>query len=251
MTDKPLAGKTALVTGAARNIGRGIAHHLAHEGANIVVNAVSDVDAANQVVEEVKAMGVDAIACMANVTDKTAVDQMFADAADAFGGVDILVLNASSRGQVPFLEMSFEQWRNVIDISLDGAFHCSQAALPMMQKNGWGRIVTLGGISWHIGTPTRVHNLVSKSGLAGFTRGLAVEFAEDGITVNCVSPGFIDTVRPASAGARPNRKVNAPVPRMGTVDEIASMVKYLCSPDAGYTTGQIMHVNGGMYLGGS
>ncbi len=251
MTDKPLAGKTALITGASRNIGRGIAHHLAQEGANIVVNGVSDPDAANQVVEEVKAMGVDAIACMANVTDKAAVDQMFADAADAFGGVDILVLNASSRGQVPFLEMTHEQWRDVIDITLDGAFYCSQAAIPMMQKNGWGRIVTLGGISWHVGTSTRVHNLVSKSGLAGFTRGLAVEFAEDGITVNCVSPGFIDTVRPASAGARPNRKVDAPVPRLGTVDEIASMVKYLCSPEAGYTTGQIMHVNGGMYLGGS
>jgi len=251
MTDKPLAGKTALITGASRNIGRGIAHHLAQEGANIVVNGVSDPDAANQVVEEVKAMGVDAIACMANVTDKAAVDQMFADAADAFGGVDILVLNASSRGQVPFLEMTHEQWRDVIDITLDGAFYCSQAAIPMMQKNGWGRIVTLGGISWHVGTSTRVHNLVSKSGLAGFTRGLAVEFAEDGITVNCVSPGFIDTVRPASAGARPNRKVDAPVPRLGTVDEIASMVKYLCSPEAGYTTGQIMHVNGVMYLGGS
>lgn len=251
MTDKPLAGKTALVTGASRNIGRGIAHHLAQEGANIVVNGVSDPDAANKVVEEVKAMGVGAIACMANVTDKTAVNQMFANAADAFGGVDILVLNASSRGQVPFLEMTHEEWRNVIDITLDGAFHCAQAALPMMQKNGWGRIVTLGGISWHVGTSTRVHNLVSKSGLAGFTRGLAVEFAEDGITVNCVSPGFIDTVRPASAGARPNREIDAPVPRLGTVDEIAAMVKYLCSPEAGYTTGQIMHVNGGMYLGGS
>lgn len=251
MTDKPLAGKTALVTGAARNIGRGIAHHLAKEGANIVVNAVSDPDAANQVVKEIKDFGVDAIVCMANVTDKAAVDQMFADAVDAFSGVDILVLNASSRGQVPFLEMTHEQWRNVIDITLDGAFYCSQAALPMMQKNGWGRIVTLGGISWHIGTSTRVHNLVSKSGLAGFTRGLAVEFAEDGITVNCVSPGFIDTVRPASAGALPDRKINAPVARKGTVDEIASMVRYLCSPDSGYVTGQIMHVNGGMYLGGS
>lgn len=251
MSDKPLSGKTALVTGSARNIGRAIAHHLAREGANIVVNAVSDPDAANQVVKEIKEIGVDAIACMANVTDQSAVDQMFSSARDAFGSVDMLVLNASSRGQVPFLEMTYEQWRNVIDISLDGAFHCSRAALPMMQEKGWGRIVTIGGISWHVGTNTRVHNLVSKSGLAGFTRGLAVEFAEDGITVNCVSPGFIDTVRPASAGARPNRKIAAPVPRMGTVDEIASMVRYLCLPESAYVTGQIMHVNGGMYLGGS
>ncbi len=251
MTSKPLEGKAALVTGSARNIGRAIAHQLAEQGARIVVNAVGDQAAADEVVKEIKALGSDAIACLADVTDKAAVEKMVDAGVKAFGGMDILVLNASSRGQVPFLEMTHEQWRRVIDISLDGAFYCSQACLPHMKAKGWGRIVTIGGISWHVGTNTRVHNLVSKAGLAGFTRGLAVEFAGDGITVNCVSPGFIDTVRPGSAGVRPPLKIHPPIDRMGTSDEIASMVRYLCLPEAAYVTGQIMHVNGGMYLGGS
>jgi 3-oxoacyl-[acyl-carrier protein] reductase len=251
MSDQKLAGKVALVTGSARNIGRAIAHQLADEGASIVVNAVSDQDAADTVVSEIKAKGGNAIACLTNVTDVDAVNAMVARAKDELGGMDILVLNASSRGQVPFLEMTHAQWRNVLDITLDGAFFCAQACLPSMKEAGWGRIVTLGGISWHVGTSTRVHNLVSKSGLAGFTRGLAVEFAADGVTVNCVSPGFIDTVRPASAGVRPDHKINAPIDRMGTSDEIASMVRHLCLPESAYVTGQIMHVNGGLYLGGS
>jgi 3-oxoacyl-[acyl-carrier protein] reductase len=251
MSEQKLAGKVALVTGAARNIGRAIAHHLADDGADIVVNAVSDQAAADEVVREIEAKGRRAIACMANVTDADAVKAMAERARDELGGVDILVLNASARGQVPFLDMTFEQFHNVVDISIDGMFHLSQACIPMMREKGWGRIVTIGGVSWHVGTPTRVHNLVAKSGLSGFTRGLAVEFAQDGITANSVSPGFIDTVRPASAGALPNRPVKAPVERMGTVDEVASMVHYLCLPESAYVTGQIMHVNGGMYLGGS
>lgn len=251
MSQRPLDGKVALVTGSARNIGRAIALHLAAQGASIVVNAVSDQDAAERVVSEIKESGGNAIAHLADVTDAEAVNAMVKRAVDELGSIDILVLNASSRGQVPFLEMTHEQWRRVIDISLDGAFHCAQAAIPFMQEKGWGRIVSLGGISWHIGINTRVHNLVSKSGLAGFTRGLAVEFAKDGITVNCVSPGMIDTVRPSSAGTQPSHKTGAPIDRMGTVDEVASMVTYLCLPESAYVTGQIMHVNGGMYYGGS
>ncbi len=251
MTQQPLEGKVALVTGGSRNIGRAIAHHLSDQGAGVVVNAVSDQNAADTVVSEIEAKGGRAISCLADVTDPPAVGAMVARAVEELGGLDILVLNASSRGQIPFLEMTHEQWRRVIDISLDGAFFCAQACLPHMQSKGWGRIVSLGGISWHIGINTRVHNLVSKSGLAGFTRGLAAEFAKDGITVNCVSPGMIDTVRPSSAGAQPNHKTGAPVDRLGTVDEVASMVAYLCLPAAAYVTGQIMHVNGGMYYGGS
>jgi 3-oxoacyl-[acyl-carrier protein] reductase len=251
MSEQKLAGKVALITGSARNIGRAIAHRLADDGADIVINAVSDQDAADTVVAEIKAKGRNAIACLANVTDADAVKAMAQRARDELGGIDILVLNASARGQVPFLDMTFEQFHDVVDISIDGAFHLSQACIPMMKEKGWGRIVTIGGVSWHVGTPTRVHNLVSKAGLTGFTRGLAVEFATDGITANSVSPGFIDTVRPASAGKLPNRPVKAPVERMGTSDEVASMVHYLCLPESAYVTGQTMHVNGGMYLGGS
>jgi len=251
MSEQKLAGKVALVTGSARNIGRAIAHHLADEGADIVVNGVSDADAVDTVVKEIQAKGRKAIGCMFNVTDADAVKAAAKRAKDELGGIDILVVNASARGQVPFLDMTFKQFHDVVDISIDGTFHLAQACIPMMQEKGWGRIVTLGGVSWHVGTPSRVHNLVSKSGISGFTRGLAVEFAQDGITANSVSPGFIDTVRPASAGKLPNRPVKAPVERMGTVDEVASMVHFLCLPESAYVNGQIMHVNGGMYLGGS
>ncbi len=245
-----LDGKVAIVTGSARNIGRATALALAADGASIVVNAVHDQDAADKVVGEITDAGGKAISHLCDVTDRKAVKKMDIAAIEAFGSVDILVCNASSRGQKAFTEMNYEEWRRVIDISLDGSFFLAQSAVLHMIEKSWGRIVTLGGISWHIGTPGRVHNLVAKSGLVGFTRGLAVELAEHNITVNCVSPGFIDTERPASAGKRPPMKVQSPVARMGETGEVASMVRYLCQPEAAYITGQTLHVNGGMYLGG-
>ena len=253
MTDKnstSLDGKVAIVTGSARNIGRATALALAADGAAIVVNAVHDQDAADRVVGEITDAGGKAISFLCDVTDPKAVKKMDAAAIEAFGSVDILICNASSRGLKAFTEMTYKEWRRVIDISLDGSFFLAQSAVLHMIEKGWGRIVTLGGISWHIGTPGRVHNLVAKSGLVGFTRGLAMEMAEHNITVNCVSPGFINTERPASAGKRPALKVNPPVARMGETDEIASMIRYLCQPEAAYITGQTLHVNGGMYLGG-
>ncbi|HSF94368.1 MAG TPA: SDR family oxidoreductase [Thermohalobaculum sp.] len=249
MTQGPLTGKTALVTGSARNIGRAAALRLAASGANVIVNAVQDRDAAEAVRAEIEAAGGHAIVCLADVTDRDAVFAMAEAGRAAFGGIDILVANASARGQVPFLEMDHAAWRRVIDISLDGTFHLAQAVLPMMLEKEWGRIVTLGGISWHVGLRNRVNNLVAKSGLTGMTRGLAAEFSGRGITVNMVSPGMIETVRPASAGALPPRETQPPVGRMGTVDEIASAIHFLCLPEQGYTTGQILHVNGGMYYG--
>lgn len=250
MDHKPLTGKTALVTGAARNIGRATALRLAASGANVVVNAVQDRAAAEKVRDEVASLGVRAIVALADVSDRDAVRAMTDAAATEFGGVDILVCNASARGMVPFLEMDHAAWRRVIDISLDGAFHLAQATLPWMLEHGWGRIVTLGGIAWHVGFANRANNLTAKAGLTGLTRALAAEFGGRGITANTVSPGMVETVRPASAGALPPMKTPPPVPRFATVDEIASAVHFLCLPDQGYLTGQIIHVNGGMYYGG-
>jgi len=253
MTEAPkgnLDGKVAIVTGSARNIGKATALALAADGAKVIVNAVQDKDAAKEVAAHVIAGGGQAIVHMADITDRKAAEKMVKRAVEEFGSIDILVCNASVRGQKAFTEMSHEEWRRVIDISLDGTFFLAQPAALHMIEKGWGRIVTLGGISWHIGTPGRVHNLTAKAGLVGFTRGLAVELAEHNITVNCVSPGFINTDRPASAGVRPALKVQPPINRMGEMGEIASMVRYLCQPDAAYITGQTMHVNGGMYLGG-
>ncbi|HJU32091.1 MAG TPA: SDR family oxidoreductase [Hyphomicrobiaceae bacterium] len=244
-----LAGKTALVTGASRNIGRAIALKLAGAGADILVNTLSDRSAAEGVAREVQALGRKSLVAVADITDREAVRRMVTEARPSLGPIDILVCNASSRGQIDFLDLDYSTWRRVIDISLDGTFHCTQAVLPDMIGRGWGRIITLGGISWHAGTKRRAHNLTGKSGLTGLTRALAVEFGDRGITANVISPGAIETVRPASAGTSPIRGNVPPVPRQGHVDEIASAALFLAHPDQGYLTGQVIHVNGGAYLG--
>lgn len=251
MTGKSLAGKTALVTGASRNIGRAIALTYANAGANVVINTLQDREAAEAVAEEVKAAGVKALVQVCDVVDAEAVANMVSAGSEAFGGIDILVCNASSRGMVDFLDLDYTTWRRIIDISLDGTFHLAQAALPGMVSKGWGRIITLGGISWHVGLKRRAHNLVGKAGLVGLTRALAAEFGDKGITANCISPGHIDTVRPASAGARPPQSAESPtpVPRHGDVDEIAAAALFLAEPRQGFITGQIIHVNGGYYMG--
>jgi 3-oxoacyl-[acyl-carrier protein] reductase len=184
-----------------------------------------------------------------DVRDRDAVKSMVSGAQDKFGSVDIFVSNASARGMVDFLDMTYEDWRKVIDISLDGTFHCAQKTLPMMIEKGWGRIVTLGGIAWHVGLPRRANNLTGKAGLSGFTRALAAEFGDKGITANVISPGAVDTVRPASAGSAPPRESLPPVPRKAHIEEIASAVRFLCLPEQAYINGQIIHVNGGAYMG--
>jgi 3-oxoacyl-[acyl-carrier protein] reductase len=222
---------------------------LAGAGADIVVNTLQDGAAAETVAGEIQALGRKSLVQVADIVDRKAVDRMVREANAAFGSIDILVCNASSRGQIDFLDLDHATWRRVVDISLDGTFHCAQATLPGMITKGWGRIITLGGISWHAGTKRRAQNLAAKSGLTGLTRALAVEFGDRGITANMISPGSIDTVRPTSAGSRGMQKSLPPVPRDGHVDEIASAALFLAQPDQGYLTGQTIHVNGGAYLG--
>ena len=247
--DLPLMGRVAIVTGSARNIGRTIALRLAADGAAVVVNAVQDSAAADAVAHEISKAGGQAMAHVADVTNEEAVQKMVGMAATAFGRIDIMVSNASVRGQVPIEKMSLEEWHRVLAVPLDGAFLLSKACIPHMKKNNWGRIITLGGISAYIGTKNRAHLLAAKAGLVGFTRGIAAEVADCGITCNVVSPGHIDTDRPASAGVRPPLVVRPPIDRFGRPDEVASMVRYLCLPEAAYITGQTMHVNGGLYMG--
>jgi 3-oxoacyl-[acyl-carrier protein] reductase len=249
VSNHPLAGKTALVTGASRNIGRAIALRLAAAGADIVVNTLQDRDAAQAVAGEIAAMGRKSLVQVADVVDRQAVDRMVREAHAGLGAIDILVCNASSRGQIDFLELDHATWRRVIDISLDGTFHCAQATLPGMIAKGWGRIITLGGISWHAGFKRRAHNLTGKSGLTGLTRALAVEFGDRGITANMIAPGAVATVRPASAGARAARAGMSPIPRDAEVEEIASAALFLAQPEQGFLTGQVIHINGGAYLG--
>jgi len=247
---KPLAGKVALVTGAGKNIGRAIALRLARDGASVIVNGRSDRALLDAVVVEINALGGQALACVADVTEPAAVDRMVAQAVAAMGGIDIVVSNAGLRRQTPFLEMSVAEWREILSVALDGAFILTRAAVPHMIARGGGAIVALSGVSTHVGTPNRCHVSASKAGLEGLMRALAVELAPHRITCNCVSPGAVDTVRGPTAGALPGTLGTAAIPlqRKATVEEIAAMVCLLAGPEGGYITGQTIHVNGGAFL---
>ena len=246
---KPLHGKVALVTGAGKNIGRGIALALARDGAAIVVNGRADSAAVDAVVHEIEAAGGKAMAAMGDVSDPAVATRLAAAAAQKFGGVDILVSNAGLRRQTSFLEMSFEEWREILSVALDGAFLLAKAVVPQMVARGGGAIVAMSGISTHIGTPNRCHVSASKAGLEGLVRALAIELAPHKITCNAVSPGAIDTTR-AAAGPMPANRINRPIPlkRFGTVEEIAAMVRLLVGPEGSFITGQTLHVNGGEFL---
>jgi 3-oxoacyl-[acyl-carrier protein] reductase len=248
--EQSFAGKIALVTGAGKNIGRRIALDLAQRGASVIVNGRSDRAAVDAVVSEINAAGGQALAAMADVSQEASTARMVADAVAAFGGIDIVVSNAGLRRQTPFLDMKLEEWREILSVALDGAFILAHAAVPHMIKRGGGAIVALSGISTHVGTPNRCHVSASKAGLEGLMRALAVELAPYQITCNCVSPGSVDTVRGASAGALPSTLAERGIPlaRKAAVEEISAAVRYLAGPDGRYVTGQTLHVNGGAFL---
>jgi len=248
---RTLEGKTAVVTGGAKNIGRAIAEHLAAVGANVVVNGFSDQAAVDETAAALaRDYGVETLPFLADVQDRAAVDAMAAAAMEKFGRIDVVVSNPAMRRQTPFLEMSYDEWRAVLGVALDGAFNVCQAfGKHMVEGGNGGSIVTMSGISNRVGTLNRIHVNAAKAGLEGFTRGLAREMAPHRINVNSVAPGMIDTARGTAAGARPGlSERGVPLDRKGTVDEIAGMVRFLCTPDGAYTTGQTIHINGGVYF---
>jgi 3-oxoacyl-[acyl-carrier protein] reductase len=243
-----LSSKVALVTGAGRNIGRAIALELAAGGAAVAVNTRASRDDAEKVAREIRDAGGRAAVCMADITDAAQVQAMAEDAIRQFGRIDILVLNASIRREVPFIKMDFAEWRRVMSTSLDGSFHCIKACLPSMIEAGGGSIITLAGDNALSGAVGKSHSSAAKSGLTGLTRALAKELAQHGIRVNCVSPGHINTTRPAHRSARPEAHGLIPLGRHGEPEEIAATVRFLCGPGGGYITGQTVHVNGGMFM---
>ena len=243
-----LAGKVALVTGASRNIGRAIALALAEGGAAVAVNARAARQDADKVVKAIGAAGGQAEVFMADISDAVAVKAMVAGVLKRFGRIDILVLNAAVRNEKPFIEMSYDEWREPLAITLDGAFYCTQACLPAMIEAGGGSIVTLGGMSSLSGAKNRVHGSVAKAGLVGMTRALARELGPQGIRVNCVAPGQMNTLRAAHRSARPDVKGVVPLGRQGEPEEIAATVRFLCGPGANFITGQTIQVNGGQLM---
>ena len=245
-----LAGKVALVTGGARNIGRAISLALAAGGAAVVVNANSSRAEAEQTVAAIRAAGGRAALQLADVTDAKAVAAMVAAAAAEFGRLDALVNNAAIRAETAFADMQFADWQRVLATVLDGAFLCAQACLPHMVRAGGGAIVNIGGLTAHQGAAGRAHVVTAKAGLAGMTRALALDLAPQGITVNCVVPGTIETLRGLpGAPERPARRQGLPpLGRRGEPAEVASAVRFLCGPGARYITGQSLHVNGGGFM---
>ena len=247
--EQELSGRVALVTGAGRNIGRAMAKALAAGGAAVVVNVRSNRAEAEQVVREIERDGGRAITAVADVADEKAVGRMVADTAKQLGRIDYLVNNASLRQERTFEEMTFTEWRGVLGVTLDGAFHCAKACLPYLKASGAGAIVNIGGLSAHTGSKHRAHVTAAKLGLVGFTRGLAHDLAQDRVTVNLVAPGTIDTARKAGAVEPAHHLVNNTLTgERGAPDDVAAMVRFLCGPGARYITGQTIHVNGGSFF---
>ena len=249
MTDntKELSGKVALITGAAKNIGRATALELAKAGAAVAINTRHSVDDAKKVAEEIRVAGGKAEVYVADIADAKQCKAMVDGVMQAFGRVDFLVLNASVRTERPFLEMSYDEWRTPLAITLDGAFYLAQACLPSMIANGGGSIVTLGGMMSLSGAKKRIHGSVAKHGLVGFTRGLAREFGDRNIRANCLAPGQMDTTRAAGRTASQGETM-IPLGRKGGAEEIATVVRFLCGPASSYVTGQSLQINGGQMM---
>ncbi len=249
MSEKELAGKVAIVTGAGRNIGRAIALQLAQAGASVVVNVWSNKTEADSVLREIEAAGGKAAIVLGDIADEKTATALADAAIKRFGRIDILVNNAALRREKPITEMSYKDWREVMGVILDGPFHCVHACLPEMRKNG-GTIINIGGMSAHIGSKDRAHVMTAKTGLVGFTRALAHDLAAEKITANCVVPGAIDTTRPASSQSPAHHLTHGTITgERGKPEDVAAMVRFLCSPGGRYVTGQTIHVSGGGYLG--
>ena len=251
MSNRELDGKVAIVTGAGRNIGRAIALALAESGASVVVNVRSNRAEADAVAREIEAAGGKALVHIGDVADASSVQAMADAAMKAFGRIDILVNNAALRREKSFADMSYAEWREIMDVTLDGTFHCVKACLPALRQSGAGTIVNIGGLSAHTGARDRAHVVTAKAGIVGFTRALAHDLAADGITVNCVVPGLIGTPRPKDKPEPAHHLTHQTITgARGRPEDVAAAVRFLCGPGARYINGQAIHANGGAYLGG-
>jgi 3-oxoacyl-[acyl-carrier protein] reductase len=245
-----LKGRTALVTGASRGIGRAIALSLAEAGADVAVNFVSNEGAAKEVVERILAMGRKGMLAQADVADYPDTYRMAQEVLKQFGHVDILINNAGINSDKTFVKMDHASWRKVLAINLDGVFNCTKVFIDQMLQQGWGRVVNITSVIGQIGNFGQANYAASKAGVAAMTKSLAKELAAKGITINAVAPGFIETEMVSAIPEKVQQRLLSQIPmgRFGKADEVSRACVYLCSSDGDYITGAELSINGGLFM---
>jgi 3-oxoacyl-[acyl-carrier protein] reductase len=244
-----LTGKKALVTGASRGIGKAVAMKLASEGAEVMVTATS-LERAQQTADHIISLGGKAIPVKVDVGVSSEVEDLFKVVVEQFGSLDILVNNAGITRDGLLMRMKDEDWDSVIDINLKGTFSCTREAIKLMAKVKSGRIVNISSVVGEMGNAGQANYCASKAGIIGFTKAVAREYAKRNITVNAVAPGFIETDMTGvlAEGVRDELLKQIPVNRFGSPEDIAHAVYFLVSDMGSYVTGQVLSVNGGMYM---
>ncbi len=244
-----LSGKVALVTGAAQGIGKAIALLLAENGADVAVSDIN-LEKAQETAHEIQEMGRKSLAIRVNVADAQEVERMIETIVEQFGRIDILVNNAGITRDRLILRMTEEDWDAVLDVNLKGTFNCTKSAIRHMAKQRSGKIVSIASVSGEMGNPGQANYAASKAGVIGFTKTIAREFASRGINVNAVAPGFIQTAMTDAIPekAKETLKQMIPMERLGQPEDVAQAVLFLVSERSSYITGQVLNVNGGIYM---
>lgn len=245
-----LEGKTAVVTGASRGIGRAIALELAKEGANIVVNYSGSKEKADQVVAEIESLGVKAISVQANVSDSESVQSLMNTAIEQFGSIDILVNNAGITRDNLIMRMKEDEWDDVINTNLKGVFLATKAVTRQMMKQRSGRIINIASVVGVLGNAGQANYVAAKAGVIGLTKTTARELASRNILVNAVAPGYIATEMTDALPEDVKQTISGQIPlaKIGSPENVAKAVVFLASDDASYITGQTLHVDGGLYM---
>jgi 3-oxoacyl-[acyl-carrier protein] reductase len=245
-----LTGRTALVTGGSRGIGRAIAVALAEEGADVAVNFVSSETAAREVVAQIEKTGRRGLLAQADVSDFPDTFRMAQHVVKEFGHLDILVNNAGVNSDKTFVKMDHSSWRKVLSINLDGVFNCTKVFVDQMLKQNYGRVVNITSVIGQIGNFGQANYAASKAGVAAFTKSLAKELAGKGVTVNAVAPGFIETEMVDKIPERVKTRLldQIPLKRFGSAEEVARAVVYIVSSDGDYITGAELSINGGLLM---